>query len=121
MTDELEQNVHGLKVLYVENDEALLGLLSSQLAKDSRIANLQVSKDSTSAMELARAHKFDVTLLDISLGIGSASGVELALSIGSMQENCRIVLPSQHITPEWLHTLLRILIAAGRPCRKLRT
>lgn len=92
--------MRGLTVLYVENDEALLGLLSSQLAKDSRIANLQVAKDSTSAMELVHAHKFDVALLDISLGIGSASGVELALSIRAMQENCGIVLLSQHITPE---------------------
>lgn len=89
-----------LSVLYVENDEALLGLLGSQLARDSRIGQLYRAKDSQSALELANTHLLDVALLDISLGAGSLSGLDLARSLRKIQENCGIVLLSQNITAE---------------------
>ena len=90
----------GLRILYVENDEALLGLMSSQLSDHDSIDELHTAKGSRRALELAHEIPFDVALLDISLGDDSANGVELALAIREIQENCGIVLLSQHITPE---------------------
>lgn len=89
-----------LTVLYVENDEALLGLLGSQLSNDARIAHLHKAKDSQTALEIVNSQSLDVALLDISLGPHSLNGLDLARSIRAVQENCGIVLLSQNITAE---------------------
>ena len=93
----------GLHVLYVENDQALLGLMAGQLREHGSIDLLETAIESATALELAHDHQFDVALLDISLGAGSANGVDLALTIREIQENCGIVLLSQHITPELMN------------------
>lgn len=93
----------GLAVLYVENDEALLGLMAGQLSDHLAIGVLETASDSVAALKLMHQQKFDVALLDISLGPDSANGVELALAIREIQENCGIVLLSQHITPELMN------------------
>lgn len=92
--------VRPLTVLYVENDKALLGILGSQLARDPRIGLIHTATDSTAAIEFVNSREIDVALLDISLGAASSNGVDLALAIRGIQENCGIVLLSQHITPE---------------------
>lgn len=89
-----------LVVLYVENDEALLGLLGTRLSKDARIAKLIKATNSHQAMEIVHSESLDVALLDISLGAQSQNGIDLARSIRSAQENCGIVLLSQNITTE---------------------
>lgn len=89
-----------LTVLYVENDEALLGLLGAQLERDPAIGRLLRASASDAALELARANSIDVALLDISLGTASLNGIEVARSLRAMQENCGIVLLSQNITSD---------------------
>lgn len=89
-----------LTVLYVENDEALLGLLGGQLARDPRILQLHKANSSQDALDIAHSHNLDVALLDISLGSSSLNGLDLARAIRAVQENCGIVLLSQNITAE---------------------
>lgn len=89
-----------LTVLYVENDKALLGILGAQLSRDPRVGSIHTVSNSTAALEYVNSREIDVALLDISLGTGSSSGVDLALAIRGIQENCGIVLFSQNITPE---------------------
>ena len=93
-----------LTVLYVENDQALLGLLGGQLANDSRIAKLIRATDSSQALEVAKTQAIDVALLDISLGVSSMNGVELAKALRQAQENCGIVLLSQNITADVMNS-----------------
>lgn len=89
-----------LTVLYVENDEALLGFLGERLGLDPRIGVVYRATDSAGGLALANANSLDVALLDFSLGAASANGLELGRTIRRAQPNCGIVLLSQNITAE---------------------
>lgn len=67
-----------LRILYVENDEALLGLLGNSLAVHPAIEILAKASSSQEALELAASQPFDAALVDIALGPNSLNGVELA-------------------------------------------
>jgi two-component system, NarL family, response regulator DesR len=94
-----------LKILYVENDEALLGLLGQTLAQHPKIASVVSAKDSTEALESTVGLSFDAALIDISLGPESLTGVELATELRKRNEHLGIVLLSQHITSNYLATM----------------
>lgn len=94
-----------LKVLYVENDEALLGLLGNSLDVHPEIGLLCKASGSKEALELAAEHTFDSALIDINLGPNSLSGIELALNLREKNEHLGIVLLSQNITKNYLASL----------------
>lgn len=95
----------GLKVLYVENDEALLGLLGHLLKAHPRIAELVTAKNSSEALAAHSLTTFDAALLDISLGPESLTGVEIALQLRDINEHLGIVLLSQHISSDYLDSI----------------
>lgn len=95
----------GLRVLYVENDEALLGLLGNSLEVHPSIQSLHKASSSDQAFELTAKFSFDSALIDISLGQNSISGVQLASSLREKNEHLGIVLLSQHITNNYLNEL----------------
>lgn len=95
----------GLRVLYVENDEALLGLLGQSLENHPRIERLVRAKNSAEALSEPNIESMDATLLDISLGAESLTGVELAAELRLRNEHLGIVLLSQHITSDYLSSL----------------
>lgn len=94
-----------LKILYVENDEALLGLLGNSLAIHPEVGLLAKASGSAEALELAAGTSFDSALIDINLGANSLSGIELALSLREKNEHLGIVLLSQNITNNYLASL----------------
>lgn len=95
----------GLRVLYVENDEALLGLLGNSLAVHPDITSLAKANSSAAAFDLASKEKFDSALVDISLGSDSISGIELASRLREKNEHLGIVLLSQNISKNYLTSL----------------
>ncbi len=95
----------GLKLLYVENDEALLGLLGNSLALNPAILSISSASSSDAAFDLASKQSFDAALIDISLGPESISGIELALGLREKNEHLGIVLLSQHISAGYLNSL----------------
>ena len=95
----------GLKLLYVENDEALLGLLGNSLAIHPAILSISSAASSDQAFDLASQQSFDAALIDISLGQGSISGVDLAVALREKNEHLGIVLLSQHISANYLSSL----------------
>lgn len=95
----------GLRILYVENDEALLGLLGNSLAVHPAIDTLAKASSSNEAFALAAAQPFDAALVDISLGPDSLNGVELAQGLREKNEHLGIVLLSQNITKNYLANL----------------
>lgn len=99
----------GLRVLYVENDEALLGLLGNSLAIHPDIALLEKAANSEQAFEKFGKTNFDAALIDISLGNESLDGVELATSLRKRSEHLGIVLLSQHISSDYLSGLPKTL------------
>lgn len=98
-----------LKVLYVENDEALLGLLGGSLAIHPEISELVKASNSEQAFALSKQQSFDAALVDISLGPDSINGVELAFGLREKNEHLGIVLFSQHIGDNFLASLTKEL------------
>ncbi len=95
----------GLKLLYVENDEALLGLLGNSLAVHPAILSISSASSSDEAFAFASKQSFDAALIDISLGRGSISGLDLAIALRKKNEHLGIVLLSQHISANYLSSL----------------
>lgn len=95
----------GLRVLYVENDEALLGLLGQSISLQPKIEQLVAARNSEEALQFAESTRFDAALLDVSLGPTSLTGVELALELRAKNEHLGIVLLSQHISAGYLSSL----------------
>lgn len=95
----------GLRVLYVENDEALLGLLGQSISLHPKIEQLVAARNSDEALKFAESTRFDGALLDVSLGPTSLTGVELALELRAKNEHLGIVLLSQHISAGYLSSL----------------
>jgi DNA-binding NarL/FixJ family response regulator len=85
-----------IKVLYVEDDPALMSLVAQQLESDNRLELVCLANDSQSSLGFAKNGAFDVALLDLALGRGSISGLELAISLRVSNPNCGLVIFSQH-------------------------
>ena len=85
-----------INVLYVEDDPALMSLVAQQLKADQRLELVYMANDSESSLGFAKSGAFDVALLDLALGKGSSSGLELAISLRATSPNCGIVIFSQH-------------------------
>ena len=96
-----------IKVLYVEDDAALMSLVAEQLKADERLEMVCMASDSKTSLEFAKSHTFDVALLDLALGRGSISGLELAIALRAQNSNCGLVIFSQH-SSEHLVTRLPI-------------
>ena len=83
------------RVLYVEDDPALRGLVVRMLANVDHI-EVKDFANSTDALTALESQSFDVALLDISLGNTSLTGIELAHRIRTNSEQTGIVFFSQY-------------------------
>lgn len=90
-----------LQVLYVEDDPALRGILATLLGGRQELTVTAVS-GSTEALAVCAETAFDVALLDLALGEGNLSGLELALELRRHQPDIGIVLLTQHKVPTFL-------------------
>lgn len=97
--------LHRPKVIYVENDPALRGILSSQLTTRSEIELVSTYRSSTEALNGCNTRKIDVALLDLALGEGSLNGTELGMLLREQNPHLGIVIYSQHVAPDYLHNL----------------
>lgn len=89
-------SVRATRVVYVENDPALLGIIRSML---DQMVGVEVVCACTSAAE-ALAHPAvedaDVALLDLGLGADSVNGIDLGIALRERNPNIGIVIHSQH-------------------------
>lgn len=95
----------GLRVLFVENDPALLGLLGQSLVSNPKIQSLVTARNSDEALAAYRPSQIDVALLDVGLGAGSMNGVDLGIHLRGMNEHVGIVLLSQNSTGDLISRL----------------
>ena len=93
------------RVLYVEDDPTLRGVVSNLLGQ--RAGELELVLTAASADEVWRAGppNADVALLDLDLGSTSLTGVELGLRLRSMQPSMGVVIFSQHVAPDHVSSL----------------
>ena len=93
------------RVIYVENDPALRGIVSSLLRQSPEIELVASVSSADEALGLSELASVDVALLDVALGPESMTGVELGLALRERHLNLGVVLFSQHVVPDFLDSL----------------
>lgn len=93
------------RVIYVENDPALRGILSKQLSENPDLELVASYDSSESALKHNDYSHIDVALLDLALGTASLNGTELGMLIRERNPNIGIVIYSQHNSPNYLKNL----------------
>lgn len=90
-----EVSLKKTRVIYVEDDPTLLGIVSKLLRNQPELEVVSVS-NSTDALAKVDSQVFHAALLDISLGQSSMSGIELAHQIRTRNSDIGIVFFSQY-------------------------
>ena len=93
------------RVLYVEDDPALRGILTSALSKEPTIEITATAASAQEALSKTEAFKFDVALLDLSLGDESINGLELGIQLRNSSPEIGIVIYSQHAVSDFISNL----------------
>lgn len=93
------------RVLYVENDPALLGVVSTILRSREDLELVAAVTSADAALDVPDLMRVDVALLDVALGPSSRTGVELGISLRERFPDMGVVLFSQHVVPDFLDTL----------------
>lgn len=91
-----------LRVLYVEDDPALRGILSAVLTGRKDLEVVATAASPTEALTQARGVDFDVALLDLALGDDDMSGIELGMALREQRPEIGVVILSQHQVPAFL-------------------
>lgn len=84
-----------IKLLFVENDEALRGLLAALFATSEKIQLLGAFANASDVLKSGLVSSADAALLDHSLDPEGLNGVELGVQLRNMNEHIGIVIYSQ--------------------------
>lgn len=91
-----------LRVLYVEDDPALRGILSAILGGRRDLEIVVTAGAPAEALAAAESTEFDVALLDLSLGEDNLSGIELGIALREQRPSIGVVILSQYQVPTFL-------------------
>ena len=84
------------RVVYVENDPALRGIMAHLLGSHEGIEILLATGTSAEALNPPVVDRADAALLDLALGSGEMNGVELGIAMRQRNPNIGIVIHSQY-------------------------
>ena len=90
------------RLLYVENDPALRGIIGGILAAREELDLVGSFSSSEEVLSSFNALGADVALLDLELGEESLNGTELGLILRERNPNLGVVILSQHVVPDFL-------------------
>ena len=88
--------VRDTRVIYVENDPALLGIMRSLLEQSAGITVACATTTAAEALADPAVDTADVALLDLGLGAGSVNGIDLGIALRERNRDLGIVIHSQH-------------------------
>lgn len=91
-----DEPVRATRVLYVENDPALLGIFRALLEAQEGIEVVCACTSASEALASAAVDTADVALLDLGLGAGSMNGIDLGIALRERNSHIGIVIHSQH-------------------------
>ncbi len=94
-----------LRLVYVENDPALRGIMSTQLQAHKALEIVQTFKSSSEALSYPDYASIDLALLDLALGDESLNGTELGMLLREKNPNIAIVIFTQHAINEYIDNL----------------
>ena len=81
-----------LRVLYVEDDPALRGILSAILTGRKDLQVVATAASPTEALAESIGVEFDVALLDLALGDDDMSGIELGMALREQRSEIDVVI-----------------------------
>lgn len=84
------------RVIYVENDPALRGIVGRFLAQRSELEVLLTAPNGTEVLSSEAVSEADVALLDLALGLDQMNGIDLGIALRERNPNIGIVIHSQH-------------------------
>ena len=84
------------RVIYVENDPALRGIMTSMLDSSPELEVILSTASPTEALAFDGLSRADVALLDLALGQGELNGVDLGIALRLRNANLGIVIHSQY-------------------------
>ena len=99
-----DDGVRPTRVVYVEDDPALRGIVSSLLRARAELELVQVAASATELLGVG-VMRADVALLDLALGPESLTGIELGLRLRAEQPEIGIVVFTQHVVPDYVGNL----------------
>lgn len=89
-------SVRATRVIYVENDPALLGIIRGMLDEMTGIEVVCACTTAAEALAHPAVDTADVALLDLGLGADSVNGIDLGIALRERNANIGIVIHSQH-------------------------
>ncbi len=88
--------VRATRVIYVENDPALLGIIRDLLENELGIEVVCACTSAAEALACPAIDTADVALLDLGLGSDSVNGIDLGIALRERNRDIGIVIHSQH-------------------------
>ena len=84
------------RLIYVENDPALLGVMSTILQSQPMLDLILASSDPLEVLGSECVERADVALLDLALGRDTLTGMDLGMALRNRNPNIGIVIHSQY-------------------------
>lgn len=84
------------RLIYVENDPALLGVMSTILRSQPMLDLILASSDPLEVLGSECVERADVALLDLALGRDTLTGMDLGMALRNRNPDIGIVIHSQH-------------------------
>lgn len=84
------------RLIYVENDPALLGVMSTILRTQPMLDLILASSDPLEVLGSECVDRADVALLDLALGRDTLTGMDLGMALRNRNPDIGIVIHSQH-------------------------
>jgi two-component system, NarL family, response regulator DesR len=91
-----EWGVRPSRLIYVENDPALRGIMGDLLRRQPELDVILISDSPTDVLTSEQATRADVALLDLALGPNALNGIDLGIGLRERNSNIGIVIHSQH-------------------------
>jgi len=88
--------VRASRLIYVENDPALRGIMVQLLKQHSEIELLLASPSPTEVLADDRVRRADVALIDLALGGQEINGLDLGIALRELNTDIGIVIHSQY-------------------------
>jgi len=88
--------VRPTRLIYVENDPALLGVMSTLLGRLPALEVLLTTTDPLVALASTLVEDADVALIDLALGRDTLDGMDLGVALRNRNPHIGIVIHSQH-------------------------
>lgn len=84
------------RVIYVENDPALRGIVSRFLAQRPELEVILTASNGSEVLDSSVVADADVALVDLALGMDQMNGIDLGIALRERNPNIGIVIHSQH-------------------------